>query len=80
MGVATQVPTTSPQFLGLILHEQRRVASALEALAGLVPLLEVIAANHIPPAAADDAGDSDGSDDDDEGEEVAGDGGDDDEE
>ena len=42
IGVATQVPTTSPQFLGLILHEQRRVASALKALAGLVPLLEVI--------------------------------------
>jgi hypothetical protein len=32
LGVATQVPTTSPQFLGLILVEQRRIASALEQL------------------------------------------------
>lgn len=32
IGVATQVPTTSPQFLGLILVEQRRIAAALEQL------------------------------------------------
>jgi hypothetical protein len=32
MGVSTQVPTTSPQFLGLILAEQRRIAAALEQL------------------------------------------------
>lgn len=32
VGVATQVPTTSPQFLGLILAEQRRIAAALEQL------------------------------------------------
>jgi hypothetical protein len=46
MGMATQVPTTSPQFLGLILAEQRtiardqnRIANALESI---VPLLEII--------------------------------------
>ena len=32
LGVATRVPTTTPQFLGLILHEQRRIATALESL------------------------------------------------
>jgi hypothetical protein len=32
LGVATQVPTTSPQYLGLILVEQRRIAAALEQL------------------------------------------------
>lgn len=35
MGVATQVPTTAPQFLGLILVEQRRIATALEQIVGL---------------------------------------------
>lgn len=34
MGVPTQVPTTSPQFLSLILVEQRRIASALEQIVG----------------------------------------------
>jgi hypothetical protein len=32
LGVPTQVPTTTPQFLGLILVEQRRIAAALEQL------------------------------------------------
>ena len=58
MGVATQVPTTSPQYLGLILAEQRqlvaeqrqlvaaqgRVANALEAL---VPLATAIVCSHL---------------------------------
>lgn len=34
VGLPTQVPTTSPQFLGLILTEQRRIADALEQLVG----------------------------------------------
>jgi len=46
MGVATQVLTTSPQFLGLILAEQRRIAGALEAQASalgeLVPLARAV--------------------------------------
>ena len=32
ISVATQIPTTSPQYLGLILVEQRRIAAALEQL------------------------------------------------
>jgi len=46
MGVATQVPTTSPQFLGLILAEQRRIAEdqnrIANALEALVPLATTI--------------------------------------
>jgi hypothetical protein len=34
VGVPTQVPTTSPHYLGLILVEQRRIAAALEQLVG----------------------------------------------
>jgi hypothetical protein len=34
LGVPTQVPTPTPQFLGLILVEQRRIAGALEQLVG----------------------------------------------
>ncbi|KAL5371634.1 hypothetical protein DPSP01_014123 [Paraphaeosphaeria sporulosa] len=64
MGMATQVPTTSPQYLGLILVEQRRIAAALEGLAGLVPLLEIIAANYVAASAVGD--NNDGSNNDDE--------------
>ncbi|KAJ4294412.1 hypothetical protein N0V90_008102 [Kalmusia sp. IMI 367209] len=74
MGLATQVPTTSPQFLGLILQEQRRVATALEALAGLVPIMQGLADTIVQALQAAQAagqgggqGDSDDSDDDDDG-------------
>jgi hypothetical protein len=34
VGVPTQVPTTTPQFLSLILVEQRKIAAALEQIVG----------------------------------------------
>ena len=36
LGAATRVPTSTPQFLSLILVEQRRIAAALEQLVGHV--------------------------------------------